>query len=281
MPKIGPHVDATQAEYDKMTLKQLILVAYNVKEYQFSGPDWMADKQYDIVAKMPAGASVNDAPMRLQALLEDRFKLVVHRATKNQQVMGLEVANGGPKLTPASDQPAGGKAQLGTFDFAVNSPDGRVLLINNGHEGSIVESSRMTMSGLADILTRLLREGGGVAPGGGGGGNDWKVVVNQTGLAGDYQVSFNSSFPPAMVLRRISESITVTQPGTISKDMMQINEATYEQQHPEYIGAPEITDALDRLVFQSVLKMGLKLEVSKAPVEMLVVDHAEKNPTAN
>jgi uncharacterized protein (TIGR03435 family) len=28
-------------------------------------------------------------------------------------------------------------------------------------------------------------------------------------------------------------------------------------------------------------KLGLKLEVSRAPIEMLVVDHAEKNTTAN
>ena len=34
----------------------------------------------------------------LQALLEDRFKLAVHRETKNQQVLALVVAKGGPKL---------------------------------------------------------------------------------------------------------------------------------------------------------------------------------------
>jgi uncharacterized protein (TIGR03435 family) len=39
---------------------------------------------------------------------------------------------------------------------------------------------------------------------------------------------------------------------------------------------------LDPVIFQSVQqKLGLKLEVSRAPIEMLVVDHAEKNTTAN
>jgi uncharacterized protein (TIGR03435 family) len=38
---------------------------------------------------------------------------------------------------------------------------------------------------------------------------------------------------------------------------------------------------LDPLVFESVQKLGLKLEVSRGKVEMLVVDHAEKMPTAN
>jgi uncharacterized protein (TIGR03435 family) len=34
-------------------------------------------------------------------------------------------------------------------------------------------------------------------------------------------------------------------------------------------------------IFQSVQQLGLKLEARKAPVETIVVDHAEKSPTGN
>jgi uncharacterized protein (TIGR03435 family) len=49
----------------------------------------------------------------------------------------------------------------------------------------------------------------------------------------------------------------------------------------ENLGAPQVTDALDPIVFASVQKLGLKLQLSKVKEEMLVVDHAEKSPTPN
>jgi uncharacterized protein (TIGR03435 family) len=63
------------------------------------GPSWIASTYYEIDAK-PEGAS-SSAMMRgpmLQALLEDRFKLRVHRETKEASAYGLVVAKGGPKL---------------------------------------------------------------------------------------------------------------------------------------------------------------------------------------
>jgi uncharacterized protein (TIGR03435 family) len=163
----------------------------------------------------------------------------------------------------------------------LNTPDGQVRITINGHEGQTLESSKMTMAGLADLLTNLFHGGGGVSPGGGGGGGQWQKVVDQTGLTGEYQVSFNTSMFALLVEGRIMGVPAETGGGVISNDMLQIDEATYEQQHPNYIGAPTITNPLDPIVFESIQKLGLKLELSKAPVEMLVVDHAEKMPTEN
>ena len=67
MPKFGPQVDASHAEYTFMSLKDLIALAYDVKAYQITGPDWMATERFDIVAKMPEGASKDDAPAMLQS----------------------------------------------------------------------------------------------------------------------------------------------------------------------------------------------------------------------
>jgi len=46
-------------------------VAYRIKDYQVSGPDWLAGARFDIVAKLPEGATRDQAPEMLQALLAD------------------------------------------------------------------------------------------------------------------------------------------------------------------------------------------------------------------
>ena len=101
MPKIGPHVDGAQAEYTYMALRELIVTAYKVKPYQITGPDWLANTRFDIKAKMPDGSKKDDAPEMLQSLLEDRFRLVVRRETKEHPVLALVVGKGGPKLKAA------------------------------------------------------------------------------------------------------------------------------------------------------------------------------------
>jgi uncharacterized protein (TIGR03435 family) len=266
-PKIGPHVDAAQAEYDSMSLRDLIELAYKVWDYQITGPGWLDDKAFDIEAKMPDGASIDDAPLMLQSLLEDRFKLAVHRASKEQQVMGLVVAKGGPKLTPASNQPAGVKGKLGPNEISITTADGTLLILDNGRKGATIKSDAMTMAGLANLLTRFL----GQNP-----FSDWKVVVDQTGLQGAYQVSFDTRELAVVAMRRSSGPIATYHyhlHGAISQDWLDLDEAL----NPSgcYYCQP------DPVIFQSVQTMGLKLELSKAPIEMLVVDHAEKNPTAN
>jgi uncharacterized protein (TIGR03435 family) len=62
------------------------------------GPTWIDSTYFDIAAKAdgaPVGSMVG--PM-LQALLEDRFRLQVHREKKDAPVYLLTVAKGGPKL---------------------------------------------------------------------------------------------------------------------------------------------------------------------------------------
>ena len=94
------------------------------------------------------------------------------------------------------------------------------------------------MAGLADLLTNLFQGGGGVSLGGGGGGGQWQKVVDLTGLTGKYQVTFNTSMFALLVEGRIMGAPADTGGEVISNDLLQIDEATYEQQHPEYIGAP-------------------------------------------
>src|SRR5271170_7818372 len=66
------------------------------------GPSWIDSERYQIQAKAdgPAGKDVMTGPM-LQALLEDRFQLKVHRETREVPLYALTVAKSGLKLQPA------------------------------------------------------------------------------------------------------------------------------------------------------------------------------------
>ncbi len=65
------------------------------------GPAWINSDRYQISAKAegtPSEAMIGGSMMR--ALLEDRFKLKIHRESKEMAVYALTVAKGGPKLQP-------------------------------------------------------------------------------------------------------------------------------------------------------------------------------------
>lgn len=83
-----------------VALRRLILSAFDIQDYQISGdPPWIGSDHYDIQCKADGNASVQqmEGPM-LQALLEDRFKLRLHRETRQLPIYELTVAKGGVKL---------------------------------------------------------------------------------------------------------------------------------------------------------------------------------------
>jgi len=98
-----------------MTLKDLIQVSYvtlatkgvKVSRHELEitgGPGWIASDQYDLTAKAEGnpGASQMNGPM-MRTLLEDRFQLKIHRATKEGAIYALTVAKNGPKLQAAKE----------------------------------------------------------------------------------------------------------------------------------------------------------------------------------
>ena len=74
--------------------------AYDVLEYQVSGPAWMNDAWFDISAK--AASPANEAELRrmLQTLLAKRFQLTLHREIKDVPALILTVGKNGHKLQP-------------------------------------------------------------------------------------------------------------------------------------------------------------------------------------
>jgi uncharacterized protein (TIGR03435 family) len=89
-------------------LEGLIMDAYHVESWQLSGgPTWRDTDPFEIIAKAPGDASPTPVQVRemLRSLLEERFKLKVHRETKEGPIYALVVEKNGPKLkkTTASE----------------------------------------------------------------------------------------------------------------------------------------------------------------------------------
>lgn len=274
MPRLGAHVDPQRAEYLYMTLKALIANAYSVKPFQVQGPDWIESERFDIEAKIPDGVSPDNAPLMLQALLEDRFKLTAHRETKDRPVLALVVGKNGPKMQEEKDAPAplDPNAPLNPGETQIDTPDGPARMsinqngqatVNMGTKGSItykanpstmaiqLDAHSVTMAGFADMLSQFAQIGGG-----------GRQVVDMTGLKGNYDLAFD--FPIQDLLNMMRSAGIGLPPGAAP---------------PQAEGAPEPggTSTLN----ESVEALGLKLESRNAPVEDVIVDHMEKAPTEN
>ena len=64
----------------------LITMAYDLRRYQFSPPDWMRLEHFEISAKIPPGTTKEQFRLMQQNLLAERFKLVLHREAKAASV---------------------------------------------------------------------------------------------------------------------------------------------------------------------------------------------------
>lgn len=89
-----------------VTLIDCVQWAYGVRFYQVSGPNSLDAQRYDILAKAEIAVPVSQLRLMLQSLLAARFKLTLHRESRDLPVYELVVAKGGPKL-PAPKIDAG------------------------------------------------------------------------------------------------------------------------------------------------------------------------------
>jgi uncharacterized protein (TIGR03435 family) len=84
-------------------LRDLITWAYQVRDFQISGePGWVDSERFDVVTKSEGNPRFDFLQPTLQTMfqsvLADRFKLTLHRETKELPVYSLVVAKNGPKI---------------------------------------------------------------------------------------------------------------------------------------------------------------------------------------
>jgi uncharacterized protein (TIGR03435 family) len=262
---LGMKIDGSRAEFSSMTLRALIALAYRVRDDQVSGPDWMGRgaERWDIVAKLPEGASTGQAPEMLQALLAERFKLTLHREHAERDVYALVVGKNGPKLKeppPDADAPAGVvpggpgiTGSEGTDQMRMSADNQGRMVVTSTQTGPVrifptpqgtvrMEASKMTLVGLADILTDLTH----------------RPVMDMTGLPGSYQMALEFSLDQSQsAVARMVASTLGAEP------------------------AEAASDPSGPTIFNAVQQLGLKLEPRKEPISVLAIDHLERRPTEN
>ena len=139
-----------------LPLNLIIAAAYGIAGYQISGPGWLRDERFNIIAKTDAPvASEDEMRPLLQGLLAERFRLALHRETRELPSYVLTVARNGPKLEAAAD---------GGADFLSKKV--------NKTSGTKIVAAHLTMPQFAEILSRRLG----------------RPVRDMTGLPGAYRV---------------------------------------------------------------------------------------------
>src|SRR6266700_1169866 len=110
--RLGPDVLSTEG-----TLIHLITMAYSVESVQVEGgPHWAQSQFYKVQAKVAGPATAAQLRIMLQALLSDRFHLLLRRETRMISGYALIIGKNGPKLpAPKTGVPPGspGVLQMG------------------------------------------------------------------------------------------------------------------------------------------------------------------------
>jgi uncharacterized protein (TIGR03435 family) len=147
-------------------LRVLIQEAYGVRNFQIENPAWMSEARYDVVAKVPSGATPQQAKVMMRNLLKDRFHVEIRREDRTVTTYMLTVAKNGPKLKPAAEVPAE------TEDHPV------VGIFQHYADGKVTAQARkQNIAKLLTWLTTLLGE----------------PVLDETKLKGEYDWSLSWS----------------------------------------------------------------------------------------
>ena len=161
----GPFIHAGMYSIRTATMLDLIEAAYGVKQERIlGGPSWLAMNRYDIVAKFLPGSTAESHKKMLQALLADRFHLVVHNDTKPLPAFSL-TAGKHPQLRESSGTPGQHGCESKPRPQNV-APD---TIVQNE-----VECRGLTMAEFAEEVHDMA------------GGYLRQPVVDQTGLKGVY-----------------------------------------------------------------------------------------------
>ncbi len=248
----GARIDGAQFRTTYLTLKDYIGVAYRLKLYQISGPDWIGTDRFDVAATLPDGTLPAQIPSMMETLLEERFQLKLHREKKEFPIYALGIAKGGLKMTEAPRLPELENADPRAPQEFTGGGSNQGVSINLGPGSSVsfsnnkFEAKRLTMPSLAGTLERFLD----------------RPILDMTDLKGSYDFSIDVTADDyrAMLIRSAVVAGVVLPP-----DVLRLLDSA---------SSPES-------LFDGLTKLGLRLEPRRAPLDVVVIDGALRTPTEN
>lgn len=238
------------------SVKLLMQIAWNLNpngsQALVNAPKFLDSNKFDIIAKAStvqtasnaAQIDFDDLRMMLQALLKDRFKLALH--TEDREVSAYSLVATNPKMKKA-DPLTRATCKEGP------GPDGKDPRIANPILSRLVSCSNMTMAEFANRLQTLA------------GGYIFDPVEDATGLEGAWD--FTLSFSPAQAVNGPTRGAAGggDSGGGTGGSVGVASDPN---------GALSLPDAISK-------QLGLKLEMRKRKMPVLVIDHVEEKPTDN
>ena len=243
----GLKLDGAQLRIGALTLRDYIGMAYRVKVYQIAGPDWIATERFDIAAKLPAGTKADQFPAMMQELLADRFGLKFHREPKEMPVYALVIGKPPLKLKDSAIDPNTPVASAVEVSGS-GSAAGISVNLGNGASytfaGGKFDGKRINGRVLADVLERYTD----------------RPVVDAAGLTGTYDFTFEvtpEEYQTLLIRAGVNAGVAMPPQALRLLDN----------------GGDPLGNAVGQL--------GLKLELQKRSLPVLVIDHIEEKPTDN
>jgi uncharacterized protein (TIGR03435 family) len=230
------------------SLKLLMQNAYTVQPFQVAGgPDWIDSNHFEIEAKADGNAGRAQIFLMLQSLLEDRFQLKIHRETRELPVYALVAARSGLKLPPPKEGACVSPAPDAVPEWAGGrmTPPGQAPppLARCGSVSVMLDARGARMQGGKIPMPEFIRILSMVLG---------RTVVDKTGFTALFDVRLD--FLP--------------------------DEATAAMPPPPPDAAGASPDSSPSILVALREQLGLRLESTKGPVEVIVVDHVEQ-PSAN
>jgi uncharacterized protein (TIGR03435 family) len=236
--------DPGRVNMSNITVKDMIRQAYQVKDFQISGPDWMNTTRFDVVATIPAGVPRDQIPLMWQSLLADRFKLTLHREKRELPVYALVVGKNGPKMKESED--TGEPAPQGPPGIPGMGPRRGMVQMGRGK----LTANKMTVGAFAELLSRQMD----------------RPVLDETGLKPSFDFTLEWT-PDERQRMQFIPGGGGPPPGA--------------EDHPRP-ASPDGPQSSGPTIFAAVQEqLGLKMESKKSLAEILVIDHVEKTPTEN
>jgi uncharacterized protein (TIGR03435 family) len=146
------------------TVKFLIEWAYGILPSQHSaGPPWMSEERYDILAKATGNATDDEIKRMVQAMLAERFRLKLHRESREAPALVLTLGKTPPKLFPPKEDEK--------YSLKIVPQKGEDQKVLSFH----IAATRFSFAQLNRVFARQID----------------RVIVNETGLEGDFDFSLD------------------------------------------------------------------------------------------